>query len=204
MLAGDYFVTATNEAGCQDTTSVTLSDPEVLDVSITDSVVSECGEDNGYIVADAMGGSGALSFTWFDADSVALVTESLALEGIDAGDYTFAAEDANGCVTDTTVYLDCIPLPEPFPAQFISPNGDNKNDRWTIGNMYYFPNAKIQVFNRWGIEVFSTEGRYLGDWEGTNKDGKTLPSATYFYVIDTKKKSQRPFNGYLELQTNQP
>ena len=204
LLAGDYFVTATNEAGCQDTTSVTLSDPDVLDVSITESVVSECGEDNGYLVADAMGGSGALSYTWFDADSVALVNESLTLDGIDAGNYTFAAEDANGCVTDTTVDLDCIPLPEPFPAQFISPNGDNKNDRWTIGNMYYFPNAKIQVFNRWGIEVYSTEGRYLNDWEGTNKDGKTLPSATYFYVIDTKKKSQRPFNGYLELQTNQP
>jgi gliding motility-associated-like protein len=204
LLAGDYFVTATNEAGCQDTASVTLNDPEVLDVSIAESVVSECGEDNGYLVADAMGGSGDLSYTWFDADSVALVNESLVLENIDAGEYTFAAEDANGCVTDTTVYLDCVPLPEPLPAQFISPNGDNKNDRWTIDNMYYFPNAKIQVFNRWGIEVFSTEGRYLGDWEGTNEDGKTLPSATYFYVIDTKKKSQRPFNGYLELQTNQP
>ena len=204
LLAGDYFVTATNEAGCQDTASVTLNDPEVLDVSIAESVVSECGEDNGYLVADAMGGSGDLSYTWFDADSVALVNESLVLEDIDAGEYTFAAEDANGCVTDTTVYLDCVPLPEPIPAQFISPNGDNKNDRWTIDNMYYFPNAKIQVFNRWGIEVFNTEGRYLGDWEGTNEDGKTLPSATYFYVIDTKKKSQRPFNGYLELQTNQP
>jgi len=88
--------------------------------------------------------------------------------------------------------------------QWVGWGGAPATQMLTIDNMYYFPNAKIQVFNRWGIEVFSTEGRYLGDWEGTNKDGKTLPSATYFYVIDTKKKSQRPFNGYLELQTNQP
>ena len=204
LLAGDYFVTAINEAGCQDTASVTLSDPEALEVFITDSLKSECGEDNGYLVADAMGGSGALSYTWFGANNAPLVNGSLTLQGIDAGTYTFAAEDANGCVTDTAVFLDCIPLPVPLPSQFISPNGDNKNDLWTIENMVYFSDAKIQVFNRWGIEVFSTEGRYLGDWAGTNKDGKTLPSATYFYVIDTKKKSQRPFNGYLELQTNQP
>ena len=66
------------------------------------------------------------------------------------------------------------------------------------------PNAIVQVFNRWGTEVYYSEGQYLEEWNGTNKDGKLLPSATYFYVIDTKKKSQRPFNGYLELQTNQP
>ena len=44
----------------------------------------------------------------------------------------------------------------------------------------------------------------MNDWEGTNKRGQTLPSATYFYVIDTKKKSQKPFKGFLELTTDKP
>ena len=60
------------------------------------------------------------------------------------------------------------------------------------------------MFNRWGIEVFQNAGAYDEEWDGTYRGGRMLPSATYFYVIDTKKKSQRPFNGYLELQTNQP
>ena len=51
------------------------------------------------------------------------------MEGIDGGVYTFQAVDANGCLSDTSVNLECIPLPEPIPTQFISPNGDGKNDR---------------------------------------------------------------------------
>ena len=203
LLAGEYFVIVTNEAGCQDSSSAILSDPVELAIS-SYSLPSECGEANGFIVADAAGGTGELTYEWLDSDSVLLEAGTLELSGIDGGVYTFQAVDANGCLSDTSVNLECIPLPEPIPTQFISPNGDGKNDRWTIDNIYYFPNAVIQVFNRWGVEVFKSEGEYLEDWEGTNQDGKSLPSATYFYVIDTKKKSQRPFNGYLELQTNQP
>ena len=204
LLAGAYVVIVTNEAGCQDTASMELMDPEELIAEIVYSVKSECGEANGYLDANAAGGSGSLSYAWSNESGEVLASESLNIGGIDAGYYTFSAEDENGCVTDTTAYLDCIPLPQPIPTQFISPNGDDKNELWVIENMHYFPNAIVQVFNRWGTEVYYSEGQYLEEWNGTNKDGKLLPSATYFYVIDTKKKSQRPFNGYLELQTNQP
>ena len=41
------------------------------------------------------------------------------------------------------------------------------------------------------------------DWDGTYTGlGKTgpLPASTYFYLIDTMKKSQDVFKGYLEVQ----
>ena len=204
LLAGDYMVVVTNEVGCQDTASVTLFDPDELVVAVLDVVPSECGEANGYVIASSDGGSGTVSQSWLGADSVAIEAGIQHLLGIDGGVYTFRAEDENGCVSDTTVNVECIPLPKPLPSEFISPNGDGKNDRWTIENIQYFPNATIQVFNRWGIEVFQNAGAYDEEWDGTYRGGRMLPSATYFYVIDTKKKSQRPFNGYLELQTNQP
>ena len=42
------------------------------------------------------------------------------------------------------------------------------------------------------------------DWDGTNKRGEALPSATYFFVIDTKKKSQKPFQGFIAITNEQP
>jgi gliding motility-associated-like protein len=126
------------------------------------------------------------------------------LDGIDAGVYNLVVQDANGCELDTTFTMVCLELVPPTPNEFISPNNDGLNEAWFIDNILYYTEATVQVYNRWGVEVYRAEPPYLNDWDGTNKQGQVLPSATYFYVIDTKKKSQKPFTGFLELQTEKP
>ena len=112
--------------------------------------------------------------------------------------------DANGCSLDTVFTLPCLELVPPIPNEFLSLNGDGLNERWIIENILYYTDATVQVFNRWGVEVFQAEPPYLNDWDGTNKRGEALPSATYFFVIDTKKKSQKPFQGFIEITNEQP
>jgi gliding motility-associated-like protein len=109
--------------------------------------------------------------------------------------------DAAGCALVLPFELGCTSL-EPIVAnQFISPNSDGKNDVWTILNLELYPENTVTIYNRWGNVVYEASP-YKNDWNGTLRGNASqpLPAATYFYVIDTDKKSQEPFTGYLEIQ----
>jgi len=45
-----------------------------------------------------------------------------------------------------------------------------------------FPNATVEVYNRWGEELFYSAG-YKTPWDGTYTN-KPLPVGTYYYIID--------------------
>ncbi len=74
----------------------------------------------------------------------------------------------------------------------LTPNGDGYNDTWEIDNAYLFPSITVQVVNRWGQKVFFSRGYGNGiEWDGTN-NGKELPTATYYYVIDLNDGRNTP------------
>ena len=195
LVSGTYFITVTNEDGCIDDTSGFVSEATPIVLFVADSIISECLEENGSITMNASGGQGSYSYVWSDGQNGAT------LSGIDGGSYTVILTDNAGCIENATVILPCIPLIPIIIPQFISPNNDGKNDVWLIQNLDFYPDNKVTVYNRWGNIVFEAEP-YNNDWNGhyhgTSLD--SLPAATYFYVVDTKKKSQEPYTGYLEIQ----
>lgn len=69
-----------------------------------------------------------------------------------------------------------------FMFNQISPNGDGTNDALYINCIDQYPNNSIQIFNRYGNEVFAARG-YDNSWMGTGKNGD-LPKGTYFYILD--------------------
>jgi len=69
-----------------------------------------------------------------------------------------------------------------------TPNGDGINDTWNIKNIETYPNCTVQVFNRYGQEVYSSRG-YGISWNGTFK-GSALPTGAYYYIIDLKNGSK--------------
>lgn len=64
----------------------------------------------------------------------------------------------------------------------ITPNGDGLNDFFDLSPLRLNGNCKLEVFNRWGSQVFSVES-YQNDWEGVDNDGNALADGTYYYVI---------------------
>jgi gliding motility-associated-like protein len=64
----------------------------------------------------------------------------------------------------------------------ITPNGDLNNDTWTIRGIERFENCEVNIYDRWGQNVFRSIG-YATPWDGTNK-GKFLPTGAYYYVIE--------------------
>ena len=82
----------------------------------------------------------------------------------------------------------------------ISPNGDGKNDVWKLDflNILY-PKATVEIYNRWGENVYSSEGGYTSPWDGTYK-GQNLPVGTYYYVLNLNDEIiTEPFKGGILL-----
>lgn len=81
----------------------------------------------------------------------------------------------------------------------ISPNGDGKNDYWRLDFIpSFYPQATIDVYDRWGVKVYSSVG-YTNTWDGSY-NGHELPAASYYYVIDLKDaKHPEPYKGAVLL-----
>lgn len=97
--------------------------------------------------------------------------------------YTLTVTSNLGCgvATDDVfirVYQKII-IPNAF-----SPNGDGINDTWRIAKLDTYPEADVNVFNRYGQLVFHSRG-YATEWNGTY-NGSPLPVGTYYYAIDLK------------------
>src|SRR5690606_12098581 len=64
------------------------------------------------------------------------------------------------------------------PWNSFSPNGDGVYDTWIIESMDTYPNAVVEVYNRWGNLVWQSKG-YTKPWQGENfRNGLPLPVAT--------------------------
>jgi gliding motility-associated-like protein len=195
LTSGNYSVTVINDDNCQDDTTVFVDQGEPIVIAVIDSVGSECEEANGSLTVLATGGNGGFEYGW-EGD-----VQGSTLSDIDAGSYNVYVMDANGCTSSTLVAIGCTPLIEIIVPQFLSPNDDALNETWIIQNLEFYPDNKVTVYNRWGNVVYEAEP-YNNDWNGHYKGTKaeSLPAATYFYVIDTKKKSQDPYTGFIEIQ----
>jgi gliding motility-associated-like protein len=142
------------------------------------------------------GGVFPLTYNWSNGQTAAY------LDGIDEGDYILTLSDANNCTINDTFSIACLPLIPVVAPQFLSPNGDNQNDLWILQNTAQYPELEVKVYNRWGGLVYEAQP-YLNNWNGWSIKGSPegpLPAATYFYYIDTHKKSQEPIKGYIEIQ----
>jgi gliding motility-associated-like protein len=83
---------------------------------------------------------------------------------------------------------------------YCSPNGDQSNDTWEIGNIDApeYGKNEVVIFNRWGAEVWS--GKNYDNtrvcWKGEDSTGAVLPDGTYFYRVETDNGE---YSGYIEL-----
>jgi len=75
----------------------------------------------------------------------------------------------------------------------ISPNGDGFNEYLDLVS---FGGVDLKIFNRYGNVVYE-KSNYKNEWHGQSKEGKNLPSGTYFYQIQTNIGEQ--FTGYIQL-----
>lgn len=97
-------------------------------------------------------------------------------------DYTLTVKTTLGCEGTAKVNI-VVYQPIYIPTAF-SPNADNTNDQWELAGMEAYPNAEVQIFNRWGNLIFYSKGIYnLAPFDGNDKN-RLLPEGMYVYKIN--------------------
>ncbi|RKY46880.1 MAG: hypothetical protein DRP86_08470 [Candidatus Neomarinimicrobiota bacterium] len=177
LLAGSYTVEVTDADLCTATETFTVNEPAelIIDVTVTDASCPD--QANGSAQVFVSGGTVPYTIIWSNGATGETV------ESLYAGTDTVRVIDFNGCLSEEVVEIGvvgigCLEIPT-----VITPNGDGYNDVWRIRNIEMYPNASVQVFDRWGKVVYHSQGGYSQPWDGTYK-GKLLPMDSYHYVID--------------------
>jgi gliding motility-associated-like protein len=97
--------------------------------------------------------------------------------------YTVEGTDASGCIGVDSVVVNVIEDSVLYFYNTFTPNGDGINDYWVIGNIEYYPNNQVDIYNRYGKIVYQAIG-YYNQWDGSFL-GTELPDATYYYIVST-------------------
>jgi gliding motility-associated-like protein len=194
LFEGEYFITASDSTGCSTDTTVVVFAAIVTDMEITifTSPVTCWDAADGTATAAVTGGNLPISYQWTDPLSQITATAVGLTEDV----YNVTITDAIGCTlsefAEVEPTIGCF-----FIATALTPNGDGFNDEWIVGGLEYFPQAVVQVFNRWGQLLFESKG-YSTRWDGT-WDGNLLPVADYYFVI-TYDENQDPITGAVTIK----
>lgn len=176
--AGKYYIRleATYRAcgGLSWQDSVIVYDPPVVYIGADTAM---CPQGNALLLANTIPANAGDRYLWSTGDTTA------ALHVPAPGHYNLKVTNSAGCTTidDIEVRKDCYTdLPNAF-----TPDGDGVND-------YFFPRQllargvaafKMQVFNRWGQQVFQTMNTNGRGWDG-RFNGILQPAGVYMYLVE--------------------
>ena len=144
---------------------------------------------------------GAESFMWdFDnGDYSYEENPSYRFEDVKTYNVSLKATSPSGCYSEITKVVEVQPEYTFFIPDAFSPDGDGLNDVFKPkGNGIY--SFEMQVFDRWGGVIFSSESIDLG-WDGTDVRGIELNNGVYLYrvlIYDINNKLW-VYNGELSL-----
>ncbi|MEO1216698.1 MAG: gliding motility-associated C-terminal domain-containing protein [Bacteroidota bacterium] len=108
LAANTYTITVRDANGCSNTASATINEPAAIQITASVTADVSCnGGNDGAVNALAIGGTGALTYTWNPGGSVGATYTNLT-----AGPYNVSVSDINGCTETATVNVQ-----EPAPIQ---------------------------------------------------------------------------------------
>ena len=125
------------------------------------------------------------------------ISSALTAQAEETGDYTVTVTplDSNICSAVHIYPVDNIACQI---QRGISPNGDEKNDRFDLNG---FNVSRLTIFNRYGREVYN-RNNYTDEWYGLDKNGNELPTGTYYYSIELSNGDSKTGWVYINRQEN--
>jgi gliding motility-associated-like protein len=190
--AGNYTVTATDKFnGCSRSRTIVVEESEVA--TLEESFITIIDEANNIGNTNTISvsidtirnnlGPGAYQYALRNEDTsirypFSGFQDTPVFENLEGGIYTIIVNDKNGCVPDAKLPISVIQYPK-----FFTPNGDGKNDTWSIkgANKSFYPNSSIDIYNRFGKLVAQIPIDSQG-WDGTY-NGTRLPSDDYWFRV---------------------
>lgn len=192
---GQYIVNVFDEHGCQQKDTMDVLVWALPNVTASNDTMVSLGYNANLWAA------GATFYNWSPETYLdnANVYDPTSVSPLETITYTVTGTDDNGC-TNTADVIVTVNADYTFETvNLFTPNGDGFNDFWKIKNVNLYSDCVVKVFNRWGIEVYSSTA-YQNDWDGTYK-GEKLPEATYYYVV-TCSGTEKEYDGAISILRN--
>lgn len=179
---GEYIITITNEAGCENEAVFTVD--EIPSVAIEEIIINDFSESNSITIVPSEIGE-ELSYS-INGGSSFVSTNSF--YNLQPGIYDIVVLQ-EGCSEATeTVIIGGLP-------SFFTPNSDGVNDKWQILNPGFYEGAIIELYDRYGKNLITFSAQ--SSWDGTY-NGKLLPSSDYWYKLSLKEG--RVVTGHVTLK----
>ena len=186
--AADYVVTVYDAEGCSWNGTITVEEPAELTVDLGLDVNLILG-DSIELIANASDPFNLASVRWTGlVDTGCVNCLRHFVRPFETSDYSVTIIDSSGCVATDDIRLRVVKeRPIYIPTAF-SPNGDGYNDRFYIGGGNNVVQVEqLQIFNRWGEQVFSRKSFQPNDpaegWDGVF-DGKLLDPDVFVYYAE--------------------
>jgi hypothetical protein len=163
LPAGNYTISVTDAAGCQDIETVALVPPGAPNISSLNAVVELCrGTNLGRITVNASGGTAPLTYLWSNGEN------GTSIDSLAPGQYSVTVTDANGCsiASSTTLQQGPVCCNLSFSATTTNP---------TCG-------ASDGAIN---VTINSGSGNYSFVWNTgpTTEDLSNVPAGSYSVTI---------------------
>jgi gliding motility-associated-like protein len=178
---GNYFVTVTDEFGCEisSDTIVLTSYPTTAENPDTASAYF-CAPDFVTLYATA---SGIIS--WYDSPTSTTpinIGGSFTTPTLNATT-TYYVQNTNDSCTSSLIpiYAIAIPCDSLIVPNVLTPNGDGLNDGMSFA-LFGSTCLDLVIYDRWGTEVFSSSQPGV-TWYGRNHQDEALLDGVYFYVV---------------------
>jgi len=165
----------TDRYGCSSLDSIYLTVRELPVVELGKDT-SLCGSQTLILSA----GTDGNSYRWSSGEDSPEITVFQGYQEL-----TVQVEDDYGCRNAGSITIrECDPnvFLRDIPTAF-TPGTDGVNDYWKLEKLEAFPDAIVDVYDRWGRLVFRSAPGYSNPWDGKDMTGKDLPMDSYHFVI---------------------
>lgn len=174
---GTYWLEASDGSGCKGIDSAELVVNPTLKIDLGKDTAL-CPEQR--LLLDA--GTNGAKYQWStnDIGSMLEIGEGKQTIWVDVTtDKGCVTRDSiNIAICDYANWIKDFDIPNAF-----TPNGDNDNDTWKLEWLNFFPQATIEIYDRWGRMVFRSKGFPSEGWNGKS-NGKPLPMDSYHFIIN--------------------
>ena len=167
LCSDNYFVTITDDKGCQTSAGGNIIEPSSLTSSIVDSANLDCfGICDGYATVSPSGGTGPYTYLWNNSNSDSSFTAS----GLCAKPYKVIVTDSRGCLDSTITNLE---QPDSIEIMMV----ENKT------NCTNSSDGSIEISPKGGVGDYSYIWTGVNDFSSSNKDIQDLPLGKYAVTV---------------------
>jgi hypothetical protein len=107
LMPGSYTYTVTDANACEQTQSLSITEPTAINLSTSASNGTICSGASSTLTANATGGTGTITYTWVSGSTTNVNTVTPTTTAV----YTVDVTDANNCVSTSTIAITVNALP---------------------------------------------------------------------------------------------